>query len=55
MGQLAPGIPVWLSGKESKYPDLPYIVFPGNVGEKETLLSIYEEIASEVNENRKTK
>lgn len=55
LGQLAPGIPVWLSGKESKYPDLPYIVFPGNVGEKETLLSIYEEIASEVNENRKTK
>lgn len=32
MGQILPGIPVWQAGAESRYPDLPYIVFPGNVG-----------------------
>lgn len=55
LGQLAKGIPVWLSGKESKYPDLPYIIFPGNVGEKETLLNIYEEIGSKIKEDKKIK
>ena len=31
-GQIVPGVPVWRLGAESKYPDLPYIVFPGDVG-----------------------
>lgn len=37
MGQIKPGIPVWKTGKESKFPDIPYIIFPGNVGEITTL------------------
>jgi uncharacterized protein YgbK (DUF1537 family) len=32
LGQLLPGVPVWRLGPESKYPGLPYVVFPGNVG-----------------------
>jgi uncharacterized protein YgbK (DUF1537 family) len=32
LGQLLGGVPVWQLGPESKYPDLPYVVFPGNVG-----------------------
>ncbi|MBN1317024.1 MAG: hypothetical protein JXA42_16200 [Anaerolineales bacterium] len=32
LGQILPGVPVWKLGTESKYPQLPYIVFPGNVG-----------------------
>lgn len=37
MGQIRPGIPVWQTGKESKFPKIPYVIFPGNVGEASTL------------------
>ena len=39
-GQAAPGIPVWRLGKESKYPGMTYVIFPGNVGTKYTLYEI---------------
>ena len=32
LGQLLAGVPVWQLGPETKYPGVPYIVFPGNVG-----------------------
>ena len=32
MGQILPGVPVWKTGPESKFPGMPYIIFPGNVG-----------------------
>jgi len=32
LGQILPGIPVWELGAETKFPGLPYVVFPGNVG-----------------------
>ncbi|MFO7696269.1 MAG: four-carbon acid sugar kinase family protein [Anaerolineae bacterium] len=31
-GQAIPGVPVWRTGPESRWPDLDYVVFPGNVG-----------------------
>lgn len=31
-GQLLPGVPLWVLGAESRWPGLPYAVFPGNVG-----------------------
>lgn len=31
-GQLLPGVPVWQLDGSGRWPDLPYIVFPGNVG-----------------------
>lgn len=37
MGQIRPGIPVWQTGAESKFPQTPYVIFPGNVGEVSTL------------------
>jgi uncharacterized protein YgbK (DUF1537 family) len=40
IGQVRPGVPVWRLGEESRYPGLPYVVFPGNVGEQETLADI---------------
>jgi uncharacterized protein YgbK (DUF1537 family) len=40
MGQIAPGIPVWKIGAESRFPGLPYIIFPGNVGQDSTLRDI---------------
>ncbi len=37
MGQIRPGIPVWQTGEESKFPLTPYVIFPGNVGDVNTL------------------
>lgn len=37
LGQIKPGIPVWQTGDESKFPLTPYVIFPGNVGEISTL------------------
>lgn len=37
LGQIKPGIPVWQTGEESKFPKTPYVIFPGNVGEISTL------------------
>ena len=44
MGQVRKGIPVWMTGAESKFPGMPYIIFPGNVGEPSTLKEIVEEL-----------
>lgn len=33
MGQIAPGVPVWRTDGESKFPYMPYVIFPGNVGD----------------------
>lgn len=40
LGQPAPGIPVWQTGQESRFPGLPYVIFPGNVGEVNTLRDV---------------
>ena len=37
LGQIRPGIPVWQTGAESRFPLTPYVIFPGNVGEDSTL------------------
>lgn len=37
LGQIQPGIPVWQTGSESRFPGTPYVIFPGNVGETDTL------------------
>jgi len=39
-GQVLPGVPVWVTGPESRHPDLTYIVFPGNVGAENALAEI---------------
>jgi len=43
-GQAQPGIPVWKTGEESKFPGMSYIIFPGNVGSVETLRTIVEKL-----------
>jgi uncharacterized protein YgbK (DUF1537 family) len=40
LGQVLPGVPVWLTGSESRFPNTPYIIFPGNVGEEDSLKKI---------------
>lgn len=42
LGQIKPGIPVWQTGPESKFPQTPYVIFPGNVGEAQTLREAVE-------------
>ena len=36
LGQIQPGIPVWQTDGTSKFPHMPYVIFPGNVGEPDT-------------------
>ena len=40
LGQILPGVPVWRTGPESKFPELPFIVFPGNVGETDAITNV---------------
>lgn len=42
LGQIRPGIPVWQTGPESKFPGIPYVIFPGNVGDDATLREAVE-------------
>lgn len=43
-GQILPGVPVWELGGECRFPGLPYIVFPGNVGSASALVEIVREL-----------
>jgi uncharacterized protein YgbK (DUF1537 family) len=47
LGQIRPGIPVWNTGEESKFPQIPYIIFPGNVGSRTTLKEAVEILCGE--------
>ena len=42
MGQIRPGIPVWQTGAESRFPGIPYVIFPGNTGGETTLREAVE-------------
>lgn len=45
MGQILPGIPVWQTGPESTFPGLPYVIFPGNVGQADSLKQIVQKLS----------
>ena len=40
LGQILPGVPVWRLGPGSRWPGLPYVVFPGNVGDEQALTDV---------------
>ena len=42
VGQILPGVPVWMLGGESRYPELVYIIFPGNVGDSKALVDVVD-------------
>ena len=44
LGQIGPGIPVWQTGDRSKWPGIPYVIFPGNVGEANSLKEVAEKL-----------
>ncbi|MFZ7946263.1 four-carbon acid sugar kinase family protein [Neobacillus sp. 19] len=45
-GQVRPGIPVWTTGSESKFPGIAYVIFPGNVGTKTDLREVVEMLSN---------
>jgi uncharacterized protein YgbK (DUF1537 family) len=46
-GQMLPGqISVWFLPADAAFPGLPYVIFPGNVGEAETLAEVIERLAA---------
>lgn len=46
LGQILPGIPIWQADKGSKFPNLPYVVFPGNVGDDAALSAAYLKLST---------
>ena len=48
LGQIMPGIPVWQTGEESRFPGIPYVIFPGNVGDVQTLADAVKKLTGEV-------
>lgn len=44
LGQVIPGVPVWQLNQDSKFPDLIYVVFPGNVGDEAALTQVYRQL-----------
>lgn len=45
LGQALPGVPVWRCGTETRFPGLPYVIFPGNVGDADALQTIVAQIS----------
>ncbi len=37
---IIPGVPMWVLGPETRFPGMPYVIFPGNVGGDDALLSV---------------
>jgi uncharacterized protein YgbK (DUF1537 family) len=53
VGQAAPGVPLWRCDEPtSKWPGLPYVVFPGNVGGDYTLAEVVEKWRPSIPINR---
>ena len=40
IGQALKGVPIWKLGNETKFPNMPYIIFPGNVGDNQALYQL---------------
>jgi uncharacterized protein YgbK (DUF1537 family) len=40
LGQALKGVPVWKLGNETMFPNMPYIIFPGNVGDNQALYQL---------------
>jgi len=44
LGQILPGVPVWRAGPESRFPEIPYVVFPGNVGTADAISKVAQSL-----------
>ena len=41
-GPVVPGVPVWETESGTRFPGMPYIVFPGNVGSEDSVLEVVD-------------
>ena len=46
LGQAIAGVPVWQLDSKSKFPEITYIVFPGNVGDNKALYNVWNKFKS---------
>jgi uncharacterized protein YgbK (DUF1537 family) len=53
LGQILPGVPVWKLGAESRFPNLAYIVFPGNVGDADALVDVVRQLKADLEKKGK--
>jgi len=53
LGQILPGVPVWKLGAESRFPNLAYIVFPGNVGDAHSLADVVRQLKPDLGKKKK--
>lgn len=44
LGQILPGVPVWRTGRDSRWADITYVVFPGNVGDVNALTDVIHKL-----------
>lgn len=51
LGQIHKGVPVWRTGPETRWPDIPYVIFPGNVGNDDTLAQVVRTISANSNQD----
>ncbi|MCP4141224.1 MAG: hypothetical protein GY755_13235 [Chloroflexi bacterium] len=47
LGQILAGVPVWQLGEESRFPQMPYIIFPGNVGDENALATVIQKLSKD--------
>ncbi|MCL5996970.1 MAG: hypothetical protein M1546_13080 [Chloroflexi bacterium] len=54
IGQILPGVPVWRleSGPTLRFPGIPYVVFPGNVGGPDSLAEVVKRLMPAENKDR---
>ena len=50
MGQIEPGVPVWMPEKGSRFDHMPFVIFPGNVGEEDTLKRVVQKLMDQEEE-----
>ena len=46
LGQAIAGVPIWQLDSKSKFPEITYIVFPGNVGDQMALYNVWNKFKS---------
>ena len=50
-GQILPCISAWKMGDESRWPEMAYVIFPGNVVASGALLEVVEKLSKEKGEH----
>lgn len=49
LGPIIPGVPVWQMDEKSKFPGIMYVVFPGNVGERNSIDEVNKKLNGVLN------